>query len=490
MQLRAPLDGPNLKSSARGLPGRSWLAQFLAVVVVVSVACGTPETVGPESTAEASVRATSPDSEVTRDSANQATSPDPTVLPGKIAFWSPKDGNEEIYLVNPDGSGEVRLTDHSATDREPTWSPDGKRIAFATNRDGNFESYVMNVDGSNMARVTQDPARDWGPEWSPEGSKIAFVSDESIHVVNPDGSNRRRVSAGSGRGPIWSPDGSQIAYSGSDAIYVVESDGSNEFRLSASVWSGDQASLELAVNRWREDVELRSTWPILEGGEECLGAVDPVTGTLVEPGCNPFIDIAALAEHGLIRNSASVESADTSRNTTATNSRSGPHGWFLDGLGTLQAIPAVLDGHWARDPVWSPDGSKIAYARSSIGGGQSADLMIVDSDGSNTTLVTQIPQFRESLTWSPDEARIAFVSDLEIQTVRPDGSDLVRLGVLEDSVDTVPAWSADGSMIAFGCDNRGSRELCVMNSDGSDKRRLTALGTTFSGRNGPVWSTR
>ena len=49
--------------------------------------------------------------------------------------------------MNADGSGVVRLTDHSARDGEPAWSPDGQRIAFSSDRDGNYDIYVMNADG-------------------------------------------------------------------------------------------------------------------------------------------------------------------------------------------------------------------------------------------------------------------------------------------------------------------------------------------------------
>jgi dipeptidyl aminopeptidase/acylaminoacyl peptidase len=68
---------------------------------------------------------------------------------GKIAFMSDRDGNEEVYVMNPDGSGPVNLTNNPAIDLKPAWSPDGKRIAFASNRDGgdfnSFEIYVMDL---------------------------------------------------------------------------------------------------------------------------------------------------------------------------------------------------------------------------------------------------------------------------------------------------------------------------------------------------------
>ncbi len=77
----------------------------------------------------------------------------------------------------------------------PVWSPDGTRIAFQSNRDGNAEIYVMNRDGSGIRRVTNHPLSDTTPTWSPSGNQIAFTSDRSgspqIYVVDVDGLNLR-----------------------------------------------------------------------------------------------------------------------------------------------------------------------------------------------------------------------------------------------------------------------------------------------------------
>ncbi|MCH8226405.1 MAG: PD40 domain-containing protein, partial [Chloroflexi bacterium] len=50
---------------------------------------------------------------------------------------------------------------------EPAWSPDGARIAFYSFRDGNGEIYTMNADGSNQTRLTFNDSSDWYPAWSP-----------------------------------------------------------------------------------------------------------------------------------------------------------------------------------------------------------------------------------------------------------------------------------------------------------------------------------
>lgn len=86
---------------------------------------------------------------------------------GKIAFASDRDGNDEIYVMNADGSNQHRLTDNPTRDWDPAWSPDGMKIAFVSYRDGNAEIYVMNADGSNQHRLTNSPTWDWFPAWSP-----------------------------------------------------------------------------------------------------------------------------------------------------------------------------------------------------------------------------------------------------------------------------------------------------------------------------------
>ncbi|MGH7672147.1 MAG: fibronectin type III domain-containing protein [Gemmatimonadales bacterium] len=141
-----------------------------------------------------------------------------TTRPDRIAFASDRDGNEEIYVMNGDGSGVTRLTHDPAADGNPVWSPDGTRIAFVSLRSTYPHIYVMNADGSGVVQRTYGSASDYNPTWSPDGARIAFRSNfqgnEEIYVMNADGGGIVRLTkdAAFDGSPAWSPDGTRIAF--------------------------------------------------------------------------------------------------------------------------------------------------------------------------------------------------------------------------------------------------------------------------------------
>ena len=99
----------------------------------------------------------------------------------------------------------------------PIWSPDGTRIAFTTNRDGNPEIYVMNRDGSGLRRMTNHPAIDVSPTWSPSGNQLAWVSDRTgsgrIYIMNADGTGQRVLINEEAYRPTWSSEPfNEVAY--------------------------------------------------------------------------------------------------------------------------------------------------------------------------------------------------------------------------------------------------------------------------------------
>jgi PKD repeat protein len=157
----------------------------------------------------------------------------------RIALVTDRDGNNEIYVMNADGSGAFNLTNApDSAESAPAWSPDGSRIAFVTDRDGNDEIYVMNADGSGAFNLTNAPdSAESAPAWSPDRTRIAFVTDrdgnDEIYVMNADGSGAFNLSnTGSNEAfPAWSPDGSKLVFladgNGLWQIALMNADGSN-----------------------------------------------------------------------------------------------------------------------------------------------------------------------------------------------------------------------------------------------------------------------
>jgi Tol biopolymer transport system component len=174
--------------------------------------------------------------------------------PQSIAFQSNRDGNNEIYVMNADGSDQTRLTFDSADDQRPDISPNGKQIAFSsrrvteTNPTGDSELFVMNSDGSDVTQLTFNSGIDSWARWSPNGKWIAFHSDAGgnfeIYVIRPDGSELTNVTNYSGldQFPEWSPNGKQLAIRRDSALYLIDLDGSNAILLAASAGINQMAS--------------------------------------------------------------------------------------------------------------------------------------------------------------------------------------------------------------------------------------------------------
>ena len=158
--------------------------------------------------------------------------PDPLQTGGSVAFTWNREGNSDIYVL-PVGQAEpLRLTQHSAEDRDPAWSPNGRELAFASRRDGNWEIYVFDLDTGDLRRVTNNMAFDGAPSWSPDGQWLVFESyrDDNldVYIVKADGSEgpfRLTENAAPDFAPVWSPGGRHIAFtswrSGSKDIFLM-----------------------------------------------------------------------------------------------------------------------------------------------------------------------------------------------------------------------------------------------------------------------------
>lgn len=162
---------------------------------------------------------------------------DPAISPNgrEIVFTSNRAGNNDIYIVGSAGGVAQNLTSHPANDGWARWSPDGRQIVFHSNRDGNFEIYVMDaIEGQPPIRLTEYAGIDQYPDWSPDGRRIIFRRDVDIYVMElRTGETRRLTNAPPlNQMAVWSPNGRQIAFmsarDGYPSVFLMEADGSNQ----------------------------------------------------------------------------------------------------------------------------------------------------------------------------------------------------------------------------------------------------------------------
>ena len=142
----------------------------------------------------------------------------------KIVFASTRDGNSEIYIMNPDGSKQVNLTRHPSRDLAPAWSPTGEHIVFNSNRGGTRDIYIMDAEGRNVRKVFRRLVYREYPVWSPDGKKLAYTnaSNWSIYVGTIEGGHEERITSTNflGGWPAWSPDSSEIAFISTEGIWA------------------------------------------------------------------------------------------------------------------------------------------------------------------------------------------------------------------------------------------------------------------------------
>jgi Tol biopolymer transport system component/DNA-binding CsgD family transcriptional regulator len=407
-------------------------------------------------------------------SSSQSTSQAGPAATAKIAFYSDRDGNREIYVMNADGSGQTNVTNGPGDDSFGAWSPDGSRIAFTSNRDGNKEVYVVNADGSGQTRLSNNPCEDDVLAWSPDGSRIALNSHHpfnfgggdnptvtpaagdcgsTIYVVNADGSGLTNLSNDPGDDEFnaWSPDGSRIAFtSGADGyqreIYVVNADGSGLTNLSNGP------------------------------GENSFSNNPGADGTVWSPDSSR-IRFMSVRDGNL---DLYVVNADGSGLTN------------LGHPGPIFGGATSAGGGWSSDfslISWgpSPDGSRFAFFSNRDG---NEELYVVNADGLGVTRLTNNPGSDHNLLWSPDSSRIAFHSNRdgneEIYVANADGSGETNLSNNPgDDRFGAGAWSPASSRIAFNSTRDGNQEIYVMNADGSGLARLT---NNPGEDGGPAWS--
>ena len=156
----------------------------------------------------------------------------------------------------------------------------------------------------------------------------------------------------------------------------------------------------------------------------------------------------------------------------------GPHG------GNAYQLTESQVDDW--DPAWSPDGTKIAWVR--YPDDLRADVWLMNADGTGRHNLTNDADDISRPAWSPDGTQIAFSRDGAIWVIGADGSDEHRISPA-GAYDFDPAWSPDGSTILFAGDSSGATfdiDLFTMRPDGTDRLDLTNTSEIIETR--PAWS--
>lgn len=130
-------------------------------------------------------------------------SPDGTKI---IALFASTD--DEIYIMDADGSDVVNITNNGVDEREANWSPNGQKIVYSSATGGFQELFMMNPDGSSSTQLTADGKGYHSPVFSPDGTKLAFIdtlAPSIIYVSDTDGSDILEIPVGWGRELSWQP---------------------------------------------------------------------------------------------------------------------------------------------------------------------------------------------------------------------------------------------------------------------------------------------
>ncbi len=366
-----------------------------------------------------------------------------------VAFQSFKGGTFHIWMMKPNGSGIRQLTDGHGDDRDPRFSPDGTRVAFASDRafKGNYDIWVVEIATGKLTQWTSDPADEFEPCWSPDGTEIALASGtgpiaNAIRAVKSSGDARLILTAPEGSrldSPSWAPDGKRIAY-----VQIA----ANKAHLMVS---GQQVGTA-------DDVfPFPATW--LSTDQVLYTGDGKILTTTLSTGSTKSIPFQAKFE--LNRPAYKRRSADFDSPTphmvkgiiAPALSPDGKHVvfealnqiWLLEIGGKAAALSH--DSFHKQSPVWSPDGTRIAYSSDK---GGTANIYVLDLATRSEQRVTDLRDAAAvDPVWSPDGKKLAFQHQDGTTYLVDLASREIKEAIKTTYEPGKPSWSANGKVLSL-----------------------------------------
>ena len=317
----------------------------------------------------------------------------------KVAFYSQRDGNWEIYVSNFDGSLQTNLSLSTSSDQLPVWSPDGRKLAFTSKRTGGGDIYVVNSDGSGLTRLTTSTYADLDPTWSPDGQRLTFISkrdgNSDVFVMNADGTNQVNLTRTTAQesAPVWSPTENKIAFlsyrSGLTKIFIMNADGTNQFQLTASAvnesnidWSPDGQQLTFESYHFTPDyMEHYDVWVVNADGSALKNLTPYNAAADTEPDWSP--------------DGKTLVMASTRHNGSQYGYK---EIYTINPDGSNAVRHTYSRGNFA--PKWAPGSDRFVYMRDSSTN-YTYDIYALNTDGSNWLRLTTNTAQDYDPVWQP-----------------------------------------------------------------------------------------
>jgi Tol biopolymer transport system component len=421
------------------------------------------------------------------------TTPAPTITPipviERLVFSSERNGNRDIFLINADGSGLTQITVDTADDYAPAWSPNRRQIVFVSERSEQPNIYLIEADGSNLRRISNEPEGATEPAWSPDGTSIVYVagansSTPSLKIADltedTDTTRTLLTTVPGIANPAWKPDGTQIAFSAFDTT----ADRNREIFLTTIDQAGPLTNL---TNHPANDNE--PAWSPdgtrIAFQSDRNGNNDIYTMYAIGTGQTRLTDHAASDTHP-------TWSLNGSR-IVFSSTRAGGADLFTmtdSGLDQTQlTVHPTYEGEPAHPPpLAAPINDQILVIRGNTSANRNLAIITIES-GSTQALTDDLIFDNTTPAWSPDGTRIAYAGDqtgnYEI-VVRAFGEDAPVNITSHPTRDLHPVWSPDGTRIAFESNRGGQWDVYIINADGSGESVNLSQHPSDDGN--PTWS--